>query len=486
MQDKVTDRVKGLFTESEDKKVAQMYSRDLINLAISSLAQTDNPKVRKAIAIGTTAWTVFEAGKGLYSLYKRNAPMPLTYNIKITEADPIFEVVEDWFMDALPDEEQRSVVAHSAVKKGDRVMKKRGRARGLAMDSVFDRHEPSSEKDRVVIDYSFDGTIVQNITIAGHEVQVFTTIPEKAVTFSVDGGRSTNMGRTKTLTLVCKTVKARNDVLQEIENQSQHLLQSQPRMFLSSRWGDVRKRAEIQPRSLNSVILKEGQMGRIMTHLNTFLDNKEAYAKADIPFRTGILLHGAPGSGKSSTALAIANELKMNVYIISISSLVSDEALNDCFTNIPANSIIVLEDIDITSAVRERSENDDDDEKGVTMSGMLNVLDGFQSPPGVITIMTTNRIEVLDEAIKRPGRVDLTEELSCLDDFQLRGMCQYFMKTVPDNLPYITPEDGISSAQVMGVMRKHLPDFADAAGDLVEFLLEEKGKNLEKSLTTED
>jgi chaperone BCS1 len=157
----------------------------------------------------------------------------------------------------------------------------------------------------------------------------------------------------------------------------------------------------------------------------------------------------------------------------------SDEALSDAFAAVPANSIIILEDIDIVSAVKNRDKDDDD--HGVTMTGMLNVLDGFQSPPGVITIMTTNRKDVLDEAIIRPGRVDLEEHLDCLDDSQLRGLCEYFMDTIPEGLPHITPEDGISSAEVMGVVRKHLPDFENAGPDMVEFV---EDKLLVKALTS--
>ena len=119
------------------------------------------------------------------------------------------------------------------------------------------------------------------------------------------------------------------------------------------------------------------------------------------------------------------------------------------------------------------------------MSGMLNVLDGFQSPPGVITIMTTNRLDVLDPAIIRPGRVDLQENLDCLDDFQLHGLCKFFMGSVPKNLPHITPDDGITSAQVMGVVRKHLPDFENAGEDMVQFIVNQKAKSLDKVLTNQ-
>jgi hypothetical protein len=346
--------------------------------------------------------------------------------------------------------------------------------RETPVEAVLESDE-SSDKDRVSINYSFDGTIVQTLTIAGHEVDVYTNVPERSG--GSDGGKKSSWDN-RSMNLVCKSVEARNSVLEEIENQSQHLVESQPRMFVTTRWGDWRKKAAIQPRSRESVVLKEGQMDRILEYLNTFLSNKAAYAKADIPFRTGILLHGEPGSGKSSTALAIANELKMNVYIVSLTSLMSDESLSDCFGAIPANSIVILEDIDIVSAVKNR---DDDDDHGVTMTGMLNVLDGFQSPPGVITIMTTNRLDVLDPAIIRPGRVDLMENLDCLDNFQLQGLCSYFMGTIPEDLPHITPEDGISSAEVMGVVRKHLPDFENAGPDMVTFVEDKLLTKLEES-----
>lgn len=463
-KEKAISRVRSLLAEDKDSKnEAALLSRDLLNLVHSAVEQTGSTRFSKAVAIGSAAFTIGSALKGFYGIYKKSH-IPNLFTIKITEDDAIFEIVEDWFMDALPEESQRSIYAHSSTLKGESRKKRRfGGDDGIEPAPVG--AEPGSgEKDRVIIDFSFDGTIIQTLTIAGHTVEVYTNVPEGRK--GSEGGQKQNWN-SRSINIVCKSVEARNAVLKEIEEQSQHLVESQPRMYVSSRWGDWRKRAEIQPRSRESVVLKDGQMDRILQHLSTFLTNRDAYRKADIPFRTGILLYGDPGSGKSSTALAIANELKMNVYIIALSSLLNDEALNDCFSSIPANSILILEDIDVAHAVKDR---DGDDTTGVTMSGMLNVLDGFQSPPGVITIMTTNRRDVLDAAIIRPGRVDLQEELSCLDDFQLRGMCSYFMGSVPENLPHIIPEDGITSADVMGIIRKHLPDFENASEDMVKFV----------------
>jgi ATPase family associated with various cellular activities (AAA) len=465
METQQLDRLKTLFKEDGDaRNEAALLSRDLLYLVQSAITNAGSPKLAKAVAIGSAAYTVGNALHGFWKLYRRTSE-PKTYTIKIAEDDAIFEIVEDWFMEALPEESQRSVFAHSSIIKQD-TGRERGRSR-FPVPATSD-----DEDDRVTIDYSFDGTIVQALEIAGHTVQVFTNIPETRGLMG-EGAASKSL---RSMNIVCPTVEARNAVLEEIEEQSQHLVQSQPRLYTSTRWGEFRRKAEIQPRKRESVVLKEGQMDRILGHLNTFLSNKEAYEHADLPFRTGILLYGDPGSGKSSTALAIANELRMNVYIINLSSLHSDETLGDCFSNVPPNSIIILEDIDIAHAVKDR---DDDEQSGVTMSGMLNVLDGFQSPPGVITIMTTNRKDVLDPAIIRPGRVDLQEHLDCLDYFQLQGLCKYFTGTVPFELPHITPEHGITSADVMGVIRKHLPDFENAGEDIVKFVTEKKTKKPE-------
>lgn len=478
-QENKLDRIKALLSEDKESRgQAAILSRDLLFLATSVIEGTGNSKLSKAVAYGSAAFTVGSALKGFWDLYRKSNE-PLTYTIKITEDDQIFDIVEEWFMDALPEEDQRSVFAHSEVTKTPLTTES---PRVMSQDDWETQQELEAlgVKDRVVIDYSFDGTIVQTLTIAGHEVDVYTSVPESRGAMTAGEGKSN--WNSRSMNIVCPSVEARNAVLKEIEAQSQHLVSTRPRMFVSTKWGDFRRRAEIQPRSKESVVLKEGQMDRIIGHLKGFLDNRQAYAKVDIPFRTGILLYGEPGSGKSSTALAIANELRMNVYIIALSSLLNDEALNDCFSNIPPNSIIILEDIDIASAVKDR---DDDDTSGVTMSGMLNVLDGFQSPPGVITIMTTNRLDVLDPAIIRPGRVDLQENLDCLDDFQLHGLCKFFMGSVPENLPHITPDDGITSAQVMGVVRKHLPDFENAGEDMVQFIVNQKAKSLDKVLTNQ-
>ena len=478
---KVISKVRtALANDVEARTTAINIGHDILRIANGAIENSGNYRLARAVTVGSVLFSLGKAIKSFHSVVNKPEE-PSFYIINIDDEERVYDVVEDWVLKAIPEENKRVVNAQSVITKAppkDKRNRKELTNQELASWEAELMSEIDGRPDRVVVDFYFDGKYVQELEIAGHKVTVYTNIDGGADEKNDNKGGYKPSISVRRMQLVVDSLEARDAVLEEIEKHSQHLVSTQPRMFVSSRWGDFRRRSEIQTRSRDSVILKEGQMDRIVGYLKDFLDNRPAYQKADIPFRTGILLSGDPGSGKSSTALAIANELRMNVYIIALSSLLNDEALNDCFQNVPANSIIILEDIDIASAVKDR---DADDSTGVTMAGMLNVLDGFQSPPGVITIMTTNRKDVLDPAMIRPGRVDLEEVLDCLDSYQLEGLCKYFMGKVPENLPTITPEDKITSAQVMGVIRKHLPDFAEAADDVVQFVVDRKAENMEKA-----
>jgi SpoVK/Ycf46/Vps4 family AAA+-type ATPase len=81
--------------------------------------------------------------------------------------------------------------------------------------------------------------------------------------------------------------------------------------------------------------------------------------------------------------------------------------------------ILVLEDIDCIFADRKIN---DSLKNNITMNGILNCLDGFNNPEGLIVIMTTNFPDKLDDALMRSGRIDLEVELTHLDKYQARNM----------------------------------------------------------------
>lgn len=157
-------------------------------------------------------------------------------------------------------------------------------------------------------------------------------------------------------------------------------------------------------RAIDSVYLADGMVEDMLGDIRNFCTSKKWYRQTGIPFRRGYLLYGPPGSGKSSTILALASELRMPVYILDLTaSGMSDSKLVKLMQTIPENSIVLIEDVD--SAFTKR---DDTTEKAskITFSGLLNALDGILAGEGRILFMTTNHRENLDAALIRPGRVD--------------------------------------------------------------------------------
>jgi chaperone BCS1 len=158
------------------------------------------------------------------------------------------------------------------------------------------------------------------------------------------------------------------------------------------------------PRPLESVILANGLMEEMLDDAKTFLARRDWYLQRGIPYRRGYLLHGPPGTGKSSAVVAIASALQMDIAVLSLGdSNLDDNSISELFSSIPVNSIVLMEDIDC--AFLERKENEDKRSK-ITFSGLLNAIDGVAAGEGRLLFATTNHIERLDPALIRPGRVD--------------------------------------------------------------------------------
>jgi mitochondrial chaperone BCS1 len=175
------------------------------------------------------------------------------------------------------------------------------------------------------------------------------------------------------------------------------------------------------PRVLDSVILKPGEKEQLVEDIRTFRASYERYSKLGVPYHRGYLLYGPPGTGKTSLVSALGAKFGMSIYAMNLTE-VNDRTLKIAIGSVPANSIILFEDIDCMKAGNRRPETgewavkgvqipgsekaDPADRLGVTLSGLLNVVDGFHAPENVLFVMTTNKIEALDPALLRPGRID--------------------------------------------------------------------------------
>lgn len=166
-------------------------------------------------------------------------------------------------------------------------------------------------------------------------------------------------------------------------------------------------------RSLDSIILRDGQIERVMEDVTWFQNSRSWYNERGIPYRRGYLFSGCPGTGKTSMVLALAGHFNRPICVLGLSGVADDNALFAAFCEAPPNAIILLEDVDCAYPAQTRTEDAKETGK-VTKAGLLNAIDGITTPDGRIFIMTTNYPERLDHALIRPGRADVHERFDML------------------------------------------------------------------------
>ena len=182
-------------------------------------------------------------------------------------------------------------------------------------------------------------------------------------------------------------------------------------------------------RPLNSVILDAGIKDNIVEDLDEWRSSANWYHDRGIPYRRGYLLHGPPGSGKSSFIVALAGEMDYNICILSLSDEgMTDDRLAQALSVVPQRSIVLLEDIDAAfgSRVSGLGGGGNSGRSNLTFSGLLNTLDGVASSEERILFMTTNYLERLDPALMRPGRVDMVHKLDSATQYQAKRLFEGF------------------------------------------------------------
>ena len=188
------------------------------------------------------------------------------------------------------------------------------------------------------------------------------------------------------------------------------------------------------PRLLDSVILKPGEKEHVTEDLERFRAARARYRRLGVPYHRGYLLYGPPGTGKTSLVSALAGRFGMSIYSVNLTEL-NDRSLKSAIGEVPENSVVLFEDIDCMRAGNRRKEasapaKEEKDEAaagmGVTLSGLLNVLDGFHAPENVVFVMTTNHAETLDPALLRPGRIDYKLYLGEAEEMQKAALYARF------------------------------------------------------------
>ena len=145
-----------------------------------------------------------------------------------------------------------------------------------------------------------------------------------------------------------------------------------------------------------------------------FLKDPGKYTKVGARIPKGVLLEGAPGTGKTLLAKAIAGEAKVPFFSISGSDFVEmfvgvgASRVRDLFADAKKNSpcIVFIDEIDAVARRRGTGIGGGHDEREQTLNQLLVEMDGFGTNEGIIVMAATNRVDILDPAILRPGRFD--------------------------------------------------------------------------------
>ncbi|HEX3778462.1 MAG TPA: AAA family ATPase [Pseudonocardiaceae bacterium] len=358
------------------------------------------------------------------------------YTVSITSEDSRYQDVHDWLLQAMPATKLRALAVRSDEEIGH--------------IALLSDDEPTTP-DRLFTTY--DSAQEQTIDIGSYSVRI-------TVEHGADDGQSRRAPRDK-IVFRCTSQEGQQAVVAQLRTLigTHEKRIRPPQLWMLSNWGTWQRRSDLPRRTPESVVLRDGQMESLTADLSAFLDREAGYVRRGIPWHRGYLLQGPPGTGKTSVAKALATQFSLDLWYAPLGDLSKDANLLSLLSEVRPRSLLLLEDIDIYHAATTREA-----ESGrVTLSGLLNALDGVATPHGLITVLTSNEPKALDDALVRPGRVDRVEDIDYVTEEQARRLFGYFYGQPPTAQWRVDVQT--STADLTEVFKRHMddPDGAERA-----------------------
>ncbi|KAL0379284.1 UNVERIFIED_CONTAM: AAA-ATPase [Sesamum radiatum] len=248
------------------------------------------------------------------------------------------------------------------------------------------------------------------------------------------------------------------------------------------------------PATFDTLAMDPHMKQEIIDDLINFTKSKDYYTKIGKVWKRGYLLHGPPGTGKSTMIAAMANFLKYDIYDLELTVVKDNAELRKLLIDTPSKSIVLIEDIDCQLNLSGRREKKKDKKEGenrrtkdeekdefeeklkkleeeknktsqITMSGLLNSIDGLWSACGGerIIIFTTNYVDKLDPALIRTGRMDMHIELSYCGFEAFKVLAKNFLD--------------IDSHELFATVRQQLEETKMTPADVAETLMPRSGSD---------
>ena len=229
-----------------------------------------------------------------------------------------------------------------------------------------------------------------------------------------------------TITMLGRNKNILKEMIADARDYNYKLDQDKVKIYINSDWDWQNVECQL-PRKLNTVVLKDKLQYKVLADIKEFFKKEKWYNKMGIPYRRGYLLHGCPGTGKTSLVKALAGELDIPIYILNISKDMKEDKFQSLISDVPQKSIIVIEDIDCLFTGKRKL----DKKYNITFKTVLNAIDGLVSPYGTLLFLTTNHKLKLDPALIRPGRIDRQYKIDKMDKVQI---VEFFKLFYPKSL----------------------------------------------------